>query len=41
MSDTDCLNWLEQNPTRLQDVYWRVQNENETVRQAIEWLSKD
>ena len=36
--DKDRIDWLSQDESRLQDVYWRIQNENVTVREAIDWF---
>ncbi len=39
MSDKERLDWLEKT-SRLQDVYWRIENEGGSVRDAIDWLAK-
>lgn len=39
MNDSERLDWLAALTSRLQDVYWRVENEGETVREAIDWLA--
>lgn len=39
MSDKDRLDWLEAEPERLREVYWRMSNENEDVRTAIDALA--
>ncbi len=40
MTDQERMEWLEKVTSRLQDVYWRVENEGGTVREAIDWLIK-
>lgn len=37
VSDAERLDWLKYN-SRLQDVYWRIENEGGTVREAIDWF---
>jgi hypothetical protein len=37
--DRDRLDWLKFN-SRLQDVYWRIENEGGTVREAIDWFMR-
>lgn len=39
MIDTLRLDWLEQDPDRLRDAFYRVENEGCTVREAIDWLT--
>jgi hypothetical protein len=39
MSDSQRLDWLYANTQRLKDVYWRIENEGGTVRDAIDFLS--
>jgi hypothetical protein len=41
MSDSQKLDWLNANTQRLKDVYWRIENEGGTVRDAIDFLSDD
>lgn len=42
MSDKNRLDWLDIDPiNRLEDVRYRMANENESVREAIDWLAKD
>lgn len=38
MTDTERLDWLDADNTRLEDVRGRMNNENETVREAIDAL---
>ena len=38
--DEDRLNWLNERTERLREVYWRIENEGGTVREAIDWLTK-
>jgi hypothetical protein len=38
MMDTERLDWLGADASRLQDVYWRMQNEDESLREAIDAL---
>lgn len=38
MTDEERLDWLEKSDSRLQDVYWTVQNEGMSVRMAIDHL---
>lgn len=38
LSDTELINWLEVDPERLEDVRGTCNNENMTVREAIERL---
>jgi len=40
MDDAMRLDWLAANPARLQDVYWRRENEGGTLREAIDWLAE-
>jgi hypothetical protein len=37
-TDTERLNWLEKDNSNLQDVYWHIENEEGTVREAIDWF---
>jgi hypothetical protein len=39
MSDSEIIDWLDQVPDRLQDVYWHMENEGGTVRDAVQALS--
>jgi len=39
--DSALLDWLESDDSRLQDVYWRIQNEGINVRDAILWLMEN
>jgi hypothetical protein len=41
MSDSQRLDWLDANAQRLKDVYWHIENEGGTVRDAIDFLSDD
>jgi hypothetical protein len=38
MDDAMRMDWLAANPSRLQDVYWRLQNEGGTLREAIDYV---
>ena len=38
MSDMEMLDWLQADNQRLQYVYWRRENEDCSIRAAIEWL---
>ena len=39
MNDTDRLDWLGEQPTRLNDLYWHMVNGGgETIRQGIDAL---
>ena len=38
MTDEKRLDWLNEEPTRLLDVYWHIENEGGSVRSAIEKL---
>lgn len=40
MSDSECLDWLDVDSDRLEDVRGTMNNENMTVREAIMHLSK-
>lgn len=40
MTDEERLDWLDDNHTRLQDVYWRMENEGCSLRDAIDWLAE-
>lgn len=40
MTDTERLNWLDEDVTRLEDVRGRMNNENEDIRDAIDRLAK-
>ncbi len=37
-TDKDRLDWLDYDSDRLEDVRGRVNNESETLREAIDWL---
>lgn len=39
MTDTERLDWLDADNTRLEDVRGRMDNENETIREAIDALA--
>jgi len=39
MNDGERIDWLERTPSRFHDVYWRMINEGETARQAIDALA--
>lgn len=41
LTDEYILNWLDANTGRLEDVYWHIQNEGGTVREAVEFFAKD
>lgn len=41
MSDTERIDWLEQDSSRLEDVRGRVENENVDIREAIDWLAEN
>jgi len=41
MTDTEVLAWLDANTDRLEDVYWHIQNEGGTVREAVEFFAAD
>ena len=38
MDDSDRIDWLAANRDALKDVYWRLENEDETIRQAIDFF---
>lgn len=38
LTDTARLNWLAERPERLREVYWRLENEGESLREAIDAL---
>ena len=38
--DAARLEWLGERTERLREVYWRIENEGGTVREAIDWLQK-
>jgi hypothetical protein len=40
MDDSSRIDWLAANPARLQDVYWRLQNDGMggTLREAIDYV---
>jgi hypothetical protein len=38
MDDSDRIDWLAANHSRLQDVYWRLENEEGTLRDAIDFF---
>jgi hypothetical protein len=40
MTDAEVLNWFDANTDRLQDVYWHIENEGGTVRDAVQALSE-
>jgi hypothetical protein len=40
MGDPERLDWLAANPSRLQDVYWRLQNEDDSLREAIDYFMR-
>lgn len=40
MSDSDRLDWLEADESRLEDVRGRVNNEGASIREAIDWLAQ-
>ena len=37
--DTERLDWLDADTGRLQDVYWRIENEGGSARDAIDWFA--
>lgn len=39
--DAIRIDWIDDDPSRLEDVRGRVNNEGGTVREAIDWLMKD
>jgi hypothetical protein len=39
-TDAGMIEWLDKIPSRLQDVYWRLENEGGTVRQAIDFFMR-
>ena len=39
-TDQERLDWLQADHSRLQNVYWHIQNEDGTVRQAIDTLAE-
>ncbi len=39
MNDTKRLEWLQQDTSRLQEVYWRIKVTGGTVREAIDSLA--
>lgn len=39
-TDQERIEWLQADTSRLQDVYWYIQNEDGTVRQAIDKLAE-
>lgn len=41
MTDTERLDWLEVDSSRLEDVRGRVENENVDIRVAIDWLASN
>lgn len=41
INDHDRLDWLERNTQRLKDVYWRLENQEETLREAVDWLMRN
>jgi len=41
MSDGEMLDWLEQDTDRLTDVYWHMENEGGTIREAIEFFNRE
>lgn len=41
LSDGEYLDWLSQYTSRLQDVYWHIENEGGDVRSAIDFLRGD
>jgi hypothetical protein len=40
VDDSNRMDWIAANHSRLQDVYWRLENEGGTVRDAIDWLAE-
>ena len=40
MTDTERLNWLAKDNVRLEDVRYRMENEYETIREAIDALKE-
>jgi len=40
MTDSEIIAWLDQSRDRLQDVYWHMENEGGTVRDAVQDLSR-
>jgi hypothetical protein len=39
MNDKQRLDWLAKVPERLREVYWRLENEDEQLREAIDALA--
>lgn len=37
-TDTSRLDWLQADSERLKDVFYRSENEEESIREAIDWL---
>jgi hypothetical protein len=40
-TDTQYLDWLDEDNQRLQDVYWHMENEGGTLREAVEFMIKN
>lgn len=40
MTDTERLDWLSRDNVRLEDVRYRMENEQETIREAIDALKE-
>jgi hypothetical protein len=38
MDDSDRIDWLAANRGALKDVYWRLENEDTTIREAIDFF---
>lgn len=37
-TDSERLDWLNANDSRLQDIYWHIQNEGGDLRSAIDYV---
>lgn len=40
MTDTEIIDWLSVSTERILDARGRIENEDVTLRQAVEWLAK-
>jgi len=38
LTDSDRIDWLASNPERLEEIYWRLLNEGDTMREAIDYF---
>jgi hypothetical protein len=41
MDDSDRIDWLAANRNALKDVYWRLENEDTTIREAIDFFVRN